>query len=82
MVNWTTNQTIQTLIDEIDELTKTMDNEEKNNWWDVNGSNLPVAVKYDKIVSHNASYPIWACNDDGDCLVGDRADEIEHIEDI
>lgn len=82
MLNWTTKQPISELIEEINIITENMSNEEKNNWFDQNGSSFPVAEKYNDQVNKNASYPIWACNDDGDCLVGDRADEIEHISDI
>lgn len=82
MLEWKTNQPIEKLIEEIEELTVGMNEEDKNHWWDMEGCNFPVAPKYSSLVCEYASYPIWACNDTGWCLVGDRADQIEHISDI
>lgn len=82
MVEWKTTNSIEELIGETNDVTKNMSQEDENYWWDTNGSNLPVSPEYRKRVSALASYPIWACNDDGFCLVGATADEIEHITDI
>ena len=82
MVEWKTNQTIQELIDEINNTIDNMDEQDKKSWWDDNGTDLPVAEKFEDRVMVKSSYPIWACNDAGDCLVGAGADEIEHIDDI
>lgn len=41
-------------------------------------SDLPSEPVPEKI----AGYPVWACDKQGNCLVGDAADQIEHIASI
>lgn len=47
-------------------------------------TNLPTTKieRFAKKVQYNASYPIWSCDDDGYCLVGEQMDQIEHIYEI
>jgi len=50
------------------------------NEWEKISDNLPIAEEFEDIVSKYSSYPIWTCDKNGFCLVGDVADSIVHIE--
>ena len=43
---------------------------------------LPHADQIPDLLQPYTSYPIWACDINGNCLVGDDADSIEHAEEI
>ncbi|MEN6293598.1 MAG: hypothetical protein ABFD07_16485 [Methanobacterium sp.] len=43
---------------------------------------LGVAKKYKDRVSNHALYPIWACDFNGACLVGDNLEDWIHIDTI
>lgn len=46
-------------------------------------TSLPCAPEFkERVFAHAASYPIWACDTRGRCLVGVSADEIEYISGI
>ena len=49
-------------------------------WTDI--KQLGCAAEYKERVDRKASYPIWACDFAGDCIVGTDEWYIEHIEDI
>lgn len=50
--------------------------------WDRISQDLPIAEEYEDRVLKHASYPIWTCDHQGYCLVGDVADSVVSIEDI
>lgn len=50
--------------------------------WDHISSDLPIADEYEERAMRHATYPIWTCDQNGYCLVGDVADSIVHIDDI
>jgi len=81
-LNWKTSDGIESLIEELENIESGMSEEDFKNWWDKNGSDLPVSATYRDRVLKRSSYPIWACDDEGFCLVGATADEIEYIDDI
>jgi hypothetical protein len=41
-----------------------------------------VAKEFRDRVDHKSSYPIWACDFAGNCIVGEGKWSIEHIDDI
>jgi hypothetical protein len=45
-------------------------------------ASLKVAGNYEEIVSKYLGYPIWACDFNGFCLVGENLDEVESIDRI
>ena len=49
---------------------------------EIDMSSLPVSDKFKDEVDEYSTYPIWACDDNGDCLVGESADSIENIKAI
>ncbi len=84
-LKWTPQDDIEELRDELADLKArydTNDPTEFNEWayWaDMNMANLPTADIPDDA---DTSYPIWAMDNDGYCLVGEDADGIEYIDDI
>ena len=51
-----------------------------SDWTDIN--KLGCAAKYKEHVDRKANYPIWACDFEGNCIVGICEWYIEHIDDI
>jgi hypothetical protein len=49
-------------------------------WTDI--KQLGCAAEYKERVDRKVSYPIWACDFAGDCIVGTDEWYIEHIDDI
>lgn len=45
-------------------------------------TSLHVAGNYKEIVSKYSDYPIWACDFNGWCLVGETLDEVESIDQV
>jgi len=70
--------------DDIKNLRLMLDRLEKNALYkdDINYSSLPVHPNYLTDVDEKAIYPIWACDKNGNCLVGDNATFFEHIDNI
>ena len=50
--------------------------------WTEDIKQLGCAAEYKEKVDKNTSYPIWACDFAGDCVVGIGEWYIEHIDDI
>lgn len=68
------------LLETIQEITQI--EEENNMIANISMSDLYVSPKYQKLIEGKESYPIWSVDDNGYCLVGESAKEIEHIDDI
>jgi len=75
-IKWTPAGDIEDLIEELNEIKGSMDEQDWKSWADENYSQLPSAPIPPEA---DTSYPIWAMDNDGYCLVGDSADMIEHI---
>jgi len=78
-IKWTPNNDIEELIEELGEIQESMDEQDWKAWADENYAQLPSAPIPPEA---DTSYPIWAMDNGGYCLVGDSADEIEHIDSI
>ena len=68
MINWKPNTSIENLLEVAPQLSEQ------------ELTSLPTSDRHN--ITKYASYPIWACDDEGYCLVGESADEIEHINEI
>ncbi len=66
---------IQDLIDELDRIEETID---------ANYASLPHHDNLPKDLWDHVEkdYPIWACDKEGNCLVGEQADKIKHVDKI
>ena len=51
-----------------------------NDW--VNVIQFGCATKYEERVARYSQYPIWACDLEGNCIIGTDSWDIEHIADI
>ena len=85
-VRWTPNQNIELLQEELEEIEENIDEKD----WErgmrlteaVDLSSLPSSEKYKDRVDRVSTYPVWACDDNGKCLVGSGDFHIQHIDDI
>jgi len=78
-INWKPEKPISQLIEELEKIKSSMDEDNFKCWCDRFMSNLPSAQLPGDI---RTQYPIWAMDNQGFCLVGPEGDEIEHIDSI
>ena len=62
----------------IEDLKAALDSLSEDDRWQVDMSDLPT----EPISSDIAGYPVWAMDKNGMCLVGESADQIEHISEV
>ena len=72
-------ETLLTLCDEFDKIKPDAGISLKD-WTDI--TQLGCAAEYKERVDRKLSYPIWACDFDGNCIVGTGEWYIEHIDEI
>jgi hypothetical protein len=72
-------ETLLTLCDEFSRVKPDADISMED-WTDI--TQLGCAAEYKKRVDRKSSYPIWACDFDGNCIVGAGEWSIEHIDEI
>ena len=75
-INWTPNLPIEKLIDELNEIERGLTEDQKIDDV-VDMTSLPSAPIPDDI---DTSYPVWAMDSAGYCLVGATADEVAHVD--
>jgi hypothetical protein len=74
-----TAETLLTLCDEFSRVKPDADISLED-WTDI--TQLGWAAEYKRRVDKKSSYPIWACDFDGNCIVGAGEWSIEHIDEI
>ena len=67
---WTPRQPVKELMDLLADLDRGFQKDKLI-------EDLPLSEKYKNELAGLSHYPIWACDNDGNCLVGDSADAIE-----
>ena len=72
-------ETLLILCDEFD-LVKPNSSISLDDWTDI--KQLGCAGEYKERVDKKSSYPIWACDFDGNCIIGASKWSIEHIDEI
>jgi hypothetical protein len=71
-------ETLLTLCDEFDKIKPA--GISLDDWTDI--TQLGCAAEYKERVDRKLSYPIWACDFDGNCIVGTGEWYIEHMDEI
>jgi hypothetical protein len=72
-------ETLLTLCDEFSRVKPDADISLED-WTDI--TQLGCAAEYKERVDRKSSYPIWACDFDGNCIVGAGEWSIKHIDEI